>query len=177
VCISGVDVAFPVTFQSAVAGIVPLKTGLTSATVDPKTAATIADKNALTPDDAAHVAMSSVPNARVVQVQLPPKPDGVYMVTLVPQLVADTAPQISTFIAPGPEVLDVVDPRNYSAGKQMLVWLRVLHYGQGLGLIWRALVLFSGLLPLLFAITGVSMWWLKRAQRSYVPDALAQPAE
>jgi uncharacterized iron-regulated membrane protein len=99
------------------------------------------------------------------------------MVTLVPHLVADTAPQISTFIGPGPEILDAVDPRNYSAGKQMLVWLRVLHYGQGLGHIWRALVFLSGLLPLLFAITGVSMWWLKRARRREIPDALPQPAE
>jgi uncharacterized iron-regulated membrane protein len=177
VCISGVDLAFPVTFQSAVGDILPLKTDLTNLAVDAKTAAAIANKNALTPDDAARVAISSVSDARIVQVQLPPQPDGVYMVTLVPHLVADTAPQISTFIGPGPEILDAVDPRNYSAGKQMLVWLRVLHYGQGLGHIWRALVFLSGLLPLLFAITGVSMWWLKRARRREIPDALPQPAE
>jgi uncharacterized iron-regulated membrane protein len=46
-----------------------------------------------------------------------------------------------------------------------------------LGHIWRALVFLSGLLPLLFAITGVSMWWLKRARRREIPDALPQPAE
>src|SRR5437588_2031730 len=67
VCVSGVDLAFPVTFQSAVAGILPLKTGLTNPTIDLKTAAAIVDKNALTPDEAARVAISSVPNARVVQ--------------------------------------------------------------------------------------------------------------
>jgi uncharacterized iron-regulated membrane protein len=57
------------------------------------------------------------------------------------------------------------------------MWLRVMHYGQGLGEVWRALAFFSGFLPLLFAITGVSMWWLKRTQRRAVPDALPQPAE
>jgi uncharacterized iron-regulated membrane protein len=179
VCISGVDLAFPVTFQSAVGKILPLRNTLTSASISPATAASIANRNELTPDEAMRVASSSVPHARVVQVQLPPQKDGVYMVTLVPRLVGDTAPQISTFIGPGPEILDVVDPRNYSAGKQMLVWLRVLHYGQGLGDVWRALVLLSGLLPLLFGITGVSMWWLKRAQKQKreLPDGLPQPAE
>jgi uncharacterized iron-regulated membrane protein len=53
----------------------------------------------------------------------------------------------------------------------------VLHYGQGLGDVWRALVLLSGLLPLLFGITGVTMWWLKRAQKRELPDGLPQPAE
>jgi uncharacterized iron-regulated membrane protein len=177
ICISGVDLAFPVTFQSAVGQILPLKNTLTTASVDPKVAAAIPDKNALSPDDAARVAVSSVSHARVVQVQLPPRPDGVYMVTLVPRLVGDNAPQISTFIGPGPEILDVVDPRNYSPGKQMLVWLRVLHYGQGLGDIWRVLAFLSGLLPLLFGITGFSMWWLKRTQTRRLPAGLPQPAE
>jgi uncharacterized iron-regulated membrane protein len=177
VSISGVDLAFPVTFQSAVGSILPLKSGLTTATIDPAVAATIRDKSALTADEAVRVALSSVPNARVLQVQLPPQPGGVYMVTLVPKIAGDGAPQISTFIGPGPEILDVVDPRNYSAGKQMLVWLRVLHYGQGLGEVWRILVLFSGLLPLLFGITGLRMWQLKRAQRENLPAGLVQPAE
>ena len=177
VAISGVDLAFPVTFQGAVGSVLPLTSGLTTAEVDPAAAATIRDRNALTADEAARVAQASVPNSRVLQVQLPPRPDGVYMVTLVPRPFSDDAPQISTFVGPGPEILDEVDPRNYSAGKQMLMWLRVLHYGHGLGEVWRALVFLSGLLPLLFAITGLRMWQLKRAQRRDFPDALAQPAE
>jgi uncharacterized iron-regulated membrane protein len=100
------------------------------------------------------------------------------MVTLAPRPFDDGAPQISTFIGPGPEILDVVDPRNYSAGKRMLVWLRVMHYGQGLGEMWRLLAFFSGFLPLLFAITGFRMWQLKRSQRPVLPaGAMPQPAE
>jgi hypothetical protein len=59
----------------------------------------------------------------------------------------------------------------------MLVWLRVLHYGRGLGEVWRILVFFSGFLPLLFAITGFRMWQLKRAQRRGLPAGLVQPAQ
>ena len=177
VSISGVDLAFPVSFQSAVDQILPLKSELTQASVDSRTAATIRDKQALTPDEAARLALAAVPHARILQVQLPSRTTGVYMVTLVPRLVGDGAPQISAFIGPGPEILDVVDPRNYSAGKQMLVWLRVLHYGQGLGEIWRILVFFSGFLPLLFAVTGLRMWWLKRTRQQDLPSAVAQAAE
>jgi uncharacterized iron-regulated membrane protein len=177
VCISGVDLAFPVTFQSAVGQMLPLGSSLSAPTVDATAAAAIADRNALTPDDAIHVAQSSISHARVVQVQLPARRDGVYMVSMVPRFTGDNAPQISTFVGPGPQILDVVDPRDYSTGRQLLVWLRILHYGQGLGDVWRGLVLFSGLLPLLFSITGFSMWWLKRAQTRAIPDASLQPAE
>src|SRR6185369_2826052 len=142
------------------------------AQADPQVVRSIRDKNALTPDEAALLALSSIPNSRVIQVQVPPRPDGVYMVTLVPRPFDDAAPQISTFIGPGPEILDAVDPRNYSAGKQMLLWLRTLHYGHGLGEIWRGLVFLSGFLPLLFAITGLRMWQLKRAQRRTLPVGL-----
>ena len=177
ISISGVDLAFPVTFQNAVGKVLPLKSGLTQAQVDPAIANTIRDKKALTADEAARVAAASIPNSRVVQVQVPPRPDGVYMVTLVPRPFDDAAPQISTFIGPGPEILDAVDPRNYSAGKQMLLWLRTLHYGHGLGEIWRGLVFLSGFLPLLFAITGFRMWQLKRVQRRSLPVAVPQAAE
>jgi len=175
--ISGVDLAFPVTFQSAVGSVLPLKSVLAQASIDEKVVQTIHDRQALTPDEAARVALAAVPHARLLQVQLPPRGGGVYMVTMVPNVVGDGAPQISTFIGPGPEILDIVDPRNDTAGKQMLLWLRVLHYGQGLGVIWTILVFLSGFLPLLFAITGLSMWWLKRARRLDLPDAIAQPAE
>ena len=177
ISISGVDLAFPVAFQSAVSWVLPLRTGLSNPAVNPAVAASIRDKGALTPDEAARVALSSIPNSRLLQVQLPPRPDGVYMVTMVPRPFDDWAPQISTFIGPGPEILDVVDPRTFSLGKRILVWLRVMHYGQGLGQVWTILAFLSGFLPLLFAITGFQMWWLKRTQRRNLPDALAQPAE
>src|SRR5258706_10532725 len=166
--ISGVYLAFPVTFQSTVGSIVPVQSGLTEVHVDQATIASIPDKAAITPDDAVKLALAGVAHARVLSVQLPPDPGGIYMVALAPRPYGDDAPQISAFIGPGTEISDVVDPRSYSLAKRVLMWLRVLHYGNGLGVLWRALVFFAGFLPLLFAITGVRMWWLKRAQRRQV---------
>jgi len=177
VSISGVMLSFPVSFQDAVGTILPLENNLTGATIDPATLATIRDRNSLTPDEAARIALAAIPNSRVREVHLPPRLDGVYMVMLIPRPFDDGAPEISTFIGPGPEILDIVDPRNSSSGKQLQQWLRVLHYGRGIGEVWRFLVFFSGLLPLLFAITGLRMWWLKRTRRQSIPEALPQPAE
>ena len=43
---------------------------------------------------------------------------------------------------------------------------RPMHDGQGnLGPIWEFLVFLSGLVPLLFVITGTIMWLKKRKQR------------
>jgi hypothetical protein len=47
----------------------------------------------------------------------------------------------------------------------VVIWQRLLHSGIGLGAVYKFLVFVSGFLPLLFAITGLRMWWLKRMQR------------
>jgi uncharacterized iron-regulated membrane protein len=177
VSLSGVYLAFPVTFQSMVEAVAPTGTGSFQGKIDDATLATIADRNAVTPDEAIRLALSAVPDSRAVAVQLPPSPDGIYMVTLTPAPYGDGAPQISAFIGPGTEVTDIVDPRAYDIGKRFLVWLRVMHYGQGFGGIWNLLVFLSGLLPLLFAITGYRMWSIKRAQRRTLPQAVVVPAE
>jgi hypothetical protein len=44
----------------------------------------------------------------------------------------------------------------------MMAWQRPIHSGAGLGPLWHLLVGLSGLLPALFAVTGISMWLLKR---------------
>jgi uncharacterized iron-regulated membrane protein len=56
----------------------------------------------------------------------------------------------------------VRDPTDYGANNKFLAWQRALHSGSGLGMVWWLLVFISGLLPPLFAGTGVTMWWLRR---------------
>ncbi len=178
ISLSGVELAFPVAFQELVGKILPLETPYLDTAADPAVVASIANPDALTPDDAAKLALSAVSNARVASIQLPP-PDGggIFMVAMNANPYGNGSPQISVFVGPGAQVSSVVDPRDYSVGKRILMWLRVLHYGQGWGDIWRILVFFSGFLPLIFAITGLRMWQLKRAQRQRLPEGMAVPAE
>jgi uncharacterized iron-regulated membrane protein len=91
-----------------------------------------------------------------------------------PEPYGNGAPQIFAFVGPS-AVSSIVDPRTYSLGKRILVWLRVLHYGYGFGPIWTVLVFISGFLPLFFGITGFRMWQLKRARRAPLPAAGWRP--
>ncbi len=175
--ISGVYLAFPVTFQSVLETVLPMENTLTPVTVPEATLATISNPNAVTPDEAIILALAAVPRSRALSVQVPPIPDGIHMVTLAPEPFADDAPQISVFVGPGTDISDVVDPRGYALGKRILSWMRVMHYGQGFGFVWSMFILLCGFLPVLFVITGVRMWWLKRAQRRVLPVGAVAPAE
>jgi len=177
VSVSGVALAFPVPFQKMVGTVLSLDSTVADGMLDEATIASIANRNALTVDDAAKLALAAVPNARLLSIQLPPGGGGIYMVAMNPEPYGNGAPQISAFIGPGVEVSSIVDPRTYALGKRILVWLRVLHYGYGLGQIWTVLVFLSGFLPLLFGITGFRMWQLKRARPVPLPAAAVAPAE
>jgi len=44
----------------------------------------------------------------------------------------------------------------------------------GLGPVWMVLVFLSGLLPLVFAITGITVWWKRRRP---VAESAAEPVQ
>ncbi|MBA2590181.1 MAG: PepSY domain-containing protein [Alphaproteobacteria bacterium] len=49
--------------------------------------------------------------------------------------------------------------------ERFLAWMRPVHDGGNLGPLWRFLVFLSGLVPLLFVVTGIIMWAKKRKRR------------
>jgi uncharacterized iron-regulated membrane protein len=63
------------------------------------------------------------------------------------------------------QVLTVRDPRTYTFAEAMQAWLMPVHAGHGTGWLWRLLVAVSGLMPVVFAVTGPTMWWLERRAR------------
>jgi len=60
------------------------------------------------------------------------------------------------------DLIEVQDPATYTAGEGLLVWLRPLHYGLAAGPLYQAMICLTGLSLPLFAVTGLTMWWLKR---------------
>jgi uncharacterized iron-regulated membrane protein len=54
------------------------------------------------------------------------------------------------------------------AGDRAAQWIRWIHEGSHSGLVWRLVVFLTGVLPLVFVVTGVIMWWRGRRNRNEV---------
>jgi uncharacterized iron-regulated membrane protein len=60
------------------------------------------------------------------------------------------------------EIIAEFDPSEYKIPEKVIAWQPYLHEGRGLGMIWKIIVFICGLSLLLFAITGVYMWLLRK---------------
>jgi uncharacterized iron-regulated membrane protein len=164
VSLSGVYLAFPQTMRDAVSLVAPAR-DLRAAAAAVKVER-VAGATAMPVDEAVALARQSAPEARVDFVGLPNRPDQPYRITLLRPGQERGRPPVAVFVDPWRrQIAQVFDPREYSSGETILAWQHLLHSGEGAGPIWKLLVFVVGFLPLLFAITGVWMWWLKRAQR------------
>jgi uncharacterized iron-regulated membrane protein len=115
------------------------------------------------PDAILKQARDAVPESRLVSLSLPQKPDQPYRVTLRRRDEADGTPPVNVFIDPWKQtILEIRDPRHYSIAETIIAWQHAIHAGEAFGWIWRLLVFIGGLMPALFAYTGVSMWMMKR---------------
>jgi uncharacterized iron-regulated membrane protein len=164
VSFSGVYLAFPQTTGAAIAGILPardLRASAQTLRVRPVPGAERIDLDAVVA-----LAQQAVPDAALRSIGIAARPDQPYRVGLAPPGHARGAPMITVFVDPwARRVVEVRDPRSYSAGETVMAWQHALHAGAGLGWLWKILVFLSGLMPVLFAITGSSMWLLKRRAR------------
>jgi len=132
-------------------------------------------------DGAVAAALAAVPNTRAINIQLPPTPDLPFVVHLEtldfrPKL----PPILVTLNAQTGEINFIDDPRNYSLGDKFVNLQHTLHFGIGLGWVWKVLVFISGILPLALAITGLVIYVKRRATKRLVSQpegAISQPAE
>lgn len=161
VTFTGVYITFPQAINSVVTLVSPARDLRAAVKVEPLRGATPAG-----PDEAVALALAAVPDGRLRAVGLPTRPDQAYRITMVRPDAKPGAPSITAFVDPWTaRVVEIRDPRSYSAAETFIAWQRPLHAGQGLGWTWKALVFLSGVLPPLFAVTGTAMWYLKRRNR------------
>jgi uncharacterized iron-regulated membrane protein len=162
VSFTGVDLAFPETMASAIGRVLP------GAEMRPLPAPKVMpDVNAIDIDRAIALAVDAVPGGELRAVGMPTGPDQPYRIGLVRAGTGQGAPFITVFVDPWTaRVLEIRDPATYRPGLRLIAWQHAIHSGAGLGLLWRIAVGLSGLLPALFAITGIAMWILKRRNRS-----------
>ena len=161
VSFAGVYLAFPESIRSAVDLVLPardLRGAASTARVEP-----VPGVEPLGIDAAVTLAREQVPDAALRLVLLPARPDQPIRVSL--QRAGDghsraggNGPRGSL----GSTGHRGVYPRALSPSETVLASQYALHAGRGFGPVWKMLVFLSGLLPLLFSVTGILMWQLRR---------------
>jgi uncharacterized iron-regulated membrane protein len=162
---AGVYLAFPETVRGIVDLVLPCRDFRAQAAavrVSPVTGAEPIDVDA-----AIALAGADFPGAQPSFVFLPTRPDRPFRVAVLRPDQDRRAPAITVIVDQwSRRVIDTFDPHQFSLGERVLAWQHAVHAGQALGWAWKVLVFLSGFLPLLFALTGPTMWWLKRRRSS-----------
>lgn len=123
-------------------------------------------------DRAFAATVTAAPGAKLVAMFLPDGRDAPFRLSLLPEGAAQGSPAVTAFIDPyRGEVLSLRDPWAGDLGDAVMIWQRPLHTGRGTNAVYRAAIFLVGLLPVLFAVTGMMMWWTKRQARTRVVNA------
>lgn len=162
---TGVYIAFPQQIGSVVNAVFPGR-DMRAAMFQARVERPQPGQSAIALNDAVALALSRAPDARFLNAFLPTRPDQALRIGLVRGIPEDGAPVITVLVDPWRQtVIDVFDPKSFTTGETILAWQRALHYGTGLGGVYKFLVFVSGVIIPLFAITGTLMWWIKRRNR------------
>jgi uncharacterized iron-regulated membrane protein len=160
VCVSGVYIVFPQAIN-AMSGAGPAVRDARNQA--PMPVSPIENETALDADEVFAIAREAVSDGLLRAVNFPANPRQPYRLTFTHAGDTVAAPQVSVIVDPwAKRVMEIRDPAAYATNDKLLAWQRALHSGRGLGMVWWLLVFVSGLLPPLFAATGVTMWWLRR---------------
>lgn len=168
VSFGGVYLAFPDVVRSVVSLVLPardLRAAVSSVKVRP-----VKDEMPASIDEAVSIAAAAVPDTRPTMVFLPTKPDQPYRIALSrPDRDRNETP-VTVLADPWTHrVIETFDPRSFSAGERLLAAQHAIHAGRQLGPVWKILVFLCGLLPALFAATGIALWLRRRRAATAVP--------
>ena len=161
VSFSGVVIAWPQTM------------GMNPPGFNPRQMPTVAvqDTRRLGATEAVLAAQAAVPDLKPRTITIPAKPDAPITVGYLSHGAMNAQVLLDPYTG---KVLQVRDQ-----SERFLAWMRPVHQGS-IGPLWRFLVFLSGLVPLLFVVTGVIMWAKKRKRRipmTTMTDEVALPDE
>jgi uncharacterized iron-regulated membrane protein len=168
--VSGLSMCFPQTIGEGIRAILPgrdLREAVTTTKV-----AVPPGMPGMPLDQVIALAQPVASGRRFAVAYLPLKPEQPWRLAFAKAGEGTDLPPVTVLVDPyRGDLLEVQDPARYTAGEGLLVWLRPLHYGLAAGPLYQALICLTGLSLPLFAVTGITMWWLKgRAkQRSRQP--------
>lgn len=168
--LTGVYISFPQTSRALFGVAQPAQAEGQRRGPDPRFAAPLAQTR-MTVDEAAAAALAQAPGARVAAVNLPQ---------------AGKAPAWRIeFATPGPRSVQVLDATGQvkAAGDRagagggpdpLSRWMRRIHDGTDLGLVWRSLITLAGIAPAVLGVSGLVMWLRRRARRLTITRLMAK---
>jgi uncharacterized iron-regulated membrane protein len=106
--------------------------------------------------EAAIAATALVPDLKLRSIVIPRRPDQPFLINYL------SHGAVSANMLFDPYRNKIIAMRDNS--EYFLAWMRPVHDGTLNG-VWRFLVFLSGLVPSLFIVTGLIMWWKKRQRR------------
>jgi uncharacterized iron-regulated membrane protein len=141
----------------------PQTTGANPPDAGPRAVPTVeaTDGKRLGATEAIITASAAVPGLSPRSVTIPARADQAISVNYL----SNGAVAATVFVDPyRGKVISVRDP-----SQNFMAWMRPVHQGI-LGPVWQFLVFLSGLVPSLFVVTGMIMWWKKR--KRHVPMSM-----
>jgi uncharacterized iron-regulated membrane protein len=162
VSFSGVYLAFPKAMSSGITAVFPGR-DIKDNSIK---VAEIKSAKPINIDKAISIALSAHPDLKVISANLSTKPDQPYRINLAQHDYEDRQPLTTLFINPwNSEIIETRNPELYTTGETIIAWQLSLHSGDGIGAPWKVLIFLNGFLPLMFTITGITMWLIKRKAR------------
>ena len=158
---TGIYLSFPPQARSVMSSIAPMTPQ------GPRGFPSPLRQTAMTADAALGVALKAEPGARASMIALPVAARGEAAEVAAPvwrvQIRKDGGENATILV--NDRNGETAHPAAQMSGDRAAQWIRWLHEGSNSGSIWRAIVFLTGVLPAVFAVTGIMMWLRRRRSR------------
>jgi uncharacterized iron-regulated membrane protein len=165
---TGIYLSFPQTAREAMSSIAPM-----TPQAQRGFGGQIAQRTALTADQALAAALTAEPKARPVALFLPIQQRERPLTWRTQlsragsgEIVTVTTDDRSGQTSPATAML---------SGDRAAAWIRWIHEGSHSGIVWAVVVTLTGIFPTIFAVTGIIMWLRKRSDRKELAGKGAKP--
>jgi len=119
----------------------------------------------ITVDEAVDIAKSEIDGGmKLVAVGLSTKDDQPYRLNFISEDAFEGTPPTTVLVDPYNKNIIMRNPREYEIGNKINAWQHALHTGEWLGITSKITNFIVALSMLLFSITGVMMWLIKKRQ-------------